>query len=567
MKKLVKRLAAALLAAVMTLGISMTAFAEESEGTTAPTTGAATLTVTGSGLWDPAQGDGNGTGKKVTAIRMFTARVTEGDTNSFDSYELETNWYAFFRETSRIEAMQTAGVLETTADTKADSVINSAAVAYIQYLDKQKTISTFAHNAQIWARAHSNDLTSLTKDATATSANDEEDATKGTATFTELGVGYYLVYPQIGSTGTNNRGTDAMLVNVPEKNENTSVEIKSTYPTVDKEVQTTVNGEFAQNGTAQVGDQVTFHLHSTVPDMSDYDEYQFKFDDTLSNGLTFNTGSVKVSIGNKTIVQNDNTYTVTEPSTNNGNKLTITFAKLKTLVESDNDISTGADIVVSYTAHITAAATTTAPAKNTVTVSYSNNPDGSGWGTSQPSESKVYTYQIDIDKYTGDYGDGKNVTRLQGATFQLEATKNGAAIELVKEENNVYHVKGNNESATDTTVTSDGENKITIKGLKAGTYYLEETTAPTGYNKLTEPVTIVIATSDAVDTTVTMTNAKYTVANIANATVGDSTVAVKNNKGATLPTTGSMGTIGLVILGVAVVLIGVFMPRKKKANH
>lgn len=64
-----------------------------------------------------------------------------------------------------------------------------------------------------------------------------------------------------------------------------------------------------------------------------------------------------------------------------------------------------------------------------------------------------------------------------------------------------------------------------------------------------------------------MEKAKYTVGTTPNGEAGDSTVAVKNNKGQMLPTTGSMGTIGLVALGVAVVLIGVFMPRKKKANR
>ena len=127
----------------------------------------------------------------------------------------------------------------------------------------------------------------------------------------------------------------------------------------------------------------------------------------------------------------------------------------------------------------------------------------------------------------------------------------------------VYHIKGTDETTATavTDVTTPENGKITIKGLKAGTYYLYETAAPSGYNKLTKPVTVVI-TADNAD----LTNFTYTINDKASA-AKNATVPVQNNKGQMLPTTGSMGTIGLVALGVAVVLIGVFMPRKKKANR
>lgn len=554
MKKLAKRLAAVLMAAVMTVGISMTAFAADP---TVEATG--TLKVTGSGLWSPADSKG----KSVTAIRMFTARVTDGaGENTFDSYVLDSEWKGFFTDNTRFAAVKLAGGIseDTTAEAISDVDLSNAAVAYVKTLQTQDSdqMPTFAHKAQVWARAHSDSLTSLTKIATAESASDKSDATKGTATFAGLTSGYYLIYPQGGSTGNNNRGTDAILANVPEKSGTTEVNIKSTYPTVEKKVSTENNDTYATNGTAQVGDQVTFQLHSKVPDMTDYTTYTFTFNDTLSNGLAFDAGSVKVSIGGTPISSG---YDVTAPTTDN-RTLTVKFNDLKTV----NDATTGADIVVTYTAHITAAATTANPADNTVTVSYSDDPSTDSQGTSQPSESKVYTYQIDIDKYTGTYSD--NAERLAGATFQLKTEKsaNAESIQLVKDEENVYHIVADNEK-TDAQVekvaevTTDTTGKITIKGLKAGTYYLYEKEAPAGYNKLTAPVTIVI-TADTAD----LTNFTYTLNGKASA-VKDATVPVQNNKGQMLPTTGSMGTIGLVALGVAVVLIGVFMPRKKKANR
>lgn len=118
-----------------------------------------------------------------------------------------------------------------------------------------------------------------------------------------------------------------------------------------------------------------------------------------------------------------------------------------------------------------------------------------------------------------------------------------------------------NEATTVTSVTTDEKGKITIKGLKAGTYYLYETEAPTGYNKLTKPVAIVI-TADENDPT----NFTYKIDGKAS-TAKDATVPVENIKGTMLPETGSIGTIGLTALGVLVVLLGVFAPRKKKENH
>ena len=113
--------------------------------------------------------------------------------------------------------------------------------------------------------------------STATPVSGDTDKTKGTATFSGLTAGYYLVFPEGGSTGDNSRGTDAILVNVPKNGGVTEQTIKSAFPTVDKKVQTTEGGNPTDNGTAQVGDTVTFKLTAKVPDMTDYDKYTFKF--------------------------------------------------------------------------------------------------------------------------------------------------------------------------------------------------------------------------------------------------------------------------------------------------
>lgn len=558
-----KRAAAMLLAVVLSLCLAVTAFAADTEQKTG------SLTVTGSGMWNPSESKG----KEVTAIRMFTARVTGDATadpaqkNEFDSYVLEKKWEAFFKQDEVFTAMKTASVIgnevEATAIT-ADE-LNNAAVAYLKTLQNDNsnkgTLADFAHKAQKWARDNYETLSadpSLVTVKAATQDSDE-DKTKGTATFTDLTAGYYLLFPEGGSTGKGNRGTDAILVNVPRDGKNTAAEIKSTFPTVDKQVSNDKTN-YQDNTTAQVGDTVTFKLTAKVPDMADYTAYKFVFHDTLSNGLEFVANSVEVSIASNKITAGDNTYSATY--VDGTKKLTVAFTDLKNVVKSGTDkVATDDEIVVTYKAKITKDAVTTNPATNKAHLEYSNDPSGTGTGTSNPDESKVYTYDINIFKYYK--GEGNTETGLANATFKLTSSEESTstAIELVKEDGAglVYHVKGDNETGAVSEVTTGADGKITIKGLKAGTYYLHETIAPTGYNKLKKPIKIEITVTDN-----NYTTPSYKVDDKANA---DNTIKVENVKGVMLPETGSIGTIGLTALGVAVVLLGVFAPRKKKKEN
>lgn len=547
--KHIKRAAALVLAVMLSLCLSLTAFAAtETFGT---------LTVTGKGL----------TGKTVTAIRMFTANVNDGEEgkfNGFDSYSLEDAWLGFFKDASRIEAVKTAGMI--TDDNPSNQDMKDAAVAYVKNLNETQ-LATLAHEAQKWVRDAQNkdSFTALTTPSKPAIA-DTTDSTKGVATISNLTSGYYLVFPEMGSTGNaiskdnaTARGTDAMLVNIPKNKGNTAATIKSTYPTVDKKVQTTEVGKFKTDGNAQIGDKVTYQLTATVPDMTDYDKYTFKFVDTLTKGLSYVDNSVSVKVGDTAITTG---YTATYDA--ESKTLTVAFEDLKTTNKGENaTVAAGDVITVTYNAYITADAAVTDPATNKVHLEYSTNPDGSGKGESTPSESKVYTYPIEIFKF---YKEGKTETGLANATFKLSISEDSTAagIDLVQDTtvDNSYHVKGEGETSTATEVTTPKGGKITIRGLKAGTYYLHEITAPTGFNKLTHPVKIEI-TADEND----QSKATYKINDEANTGANSHQVKVENMKGTMLPETGSFGTIGLTILGVAVVLLGVFAPKKKKENR
>ena len=535
MKNLMKRLATALLTVVMALGFIVPAFAGNG--------GDKTLTVTGDTLDN----------KDVFAVQMFTATAKGTDPVTFTDYELaDEDWLTFF--TTETEQ----GGLEQSTPFTADN-----AREYVEKLAGDDVV-TFADKAQAWVRSHSGDFTVITSDA-------EYPAVADKATFTELKAGYYLVYPEGGSTGNASRGTDAMLVNVP-RDGNAEWNIKSTYPTVDKKVDTDNEGDggATDNGSAQVGDTVTFTLESTVPDMSDYTTYYFGFVDTLTKGLDvvtkgddIATTDVTVTIGGTSVTSG---YTVSLEK----NVLKVEFTDLKVVTAA----KTGAKIVVTYKAVITKdAIKTDGTASNTVKVEYSNDPTNNSKGESTPDESKVYTYDIDVNKWA--QGDEQKIENLAGAEFILSTNVTAPTADQIADEyngytgliklvgsGNSYQVAEADELSTVNSFTTTATGDINIAGLGEGTYYLHEVAAPDGYNKLKAPVTVVIKVTNYEDGTATIT-----VNGSAATGEGGNVVDVENKKGIELPETGSIGTIGLTALGVLVIAVGVLAPRRKKSHQ
>lgn len=517
--KYFKKISACCIAIAMMFTLCISAFAE-----------GATLTVHGNQL----------TGKPVTAVRMFNATFIDKNTNGnvdgqIDSdeqvgYTLETAWQPFFN-----------GLGATTSD---------AAYAYVAALDADG-ITSFALSAKNYYNAHQSDFASLTK----TSANAAND----TAVITDLPTGYYLVLPASGSTSTA-RHHDAILVNVPSNQSNPRVDLKSEYPTVEK----TADG--AATTAAQIGDTVTFTLTSTVPDMSEYDTYQFAFKDTMSNGLTFVDGSLTVKVGEKN-VKNDATHGY--QFTRNGQNLTVSFANLNdenTELADDTKIVAGNVITVTYQAKINANAVIDGAGNpNTATVEYSNDPSdatGATKGVSLQVRSTVYVYSIVIHKY---HDEDIAANRLAGAVFELYRGSESTPIQLVTTGTDIYRVATAEEIADNTvtkltSVTTPASGIVTINGLDSGVYHLKETQAPSGYNKLGSPV----------DITISATGTDYSTPTFAIGTAAATTsniIAIENNDGTMLPFTGGTGTIIATAIGVCAVLGGVyvlFFAKKKE---
>ncbi len=343
----------------------------------------------------------------------------------------------------------------------------------------------FSKAALAWAKA--NNVTTTVAPIKATST---------TVKFDGLPLGYYLVDTTTGS-----------LLNLTTTNPNAVIEEKNTVtPKVDKDVKEDSTGDYGKTNDATIGDTIDFK--ATITTGAGYTKYVLR--DTMSAGLTFNANSVKVKAGDTTVDASN--YTVTP------NKDGYTF-----VVEfKDSYIVTlpkNTKIEVYYTATLNENAVVEGNGNpNELDLAYGENK------TTDKVKTTTYTYKFNIIKK-----DGETKTKLEGATFKLfDKNNNIIYVELI--ENNVYRVT----TEENDVLINAGE--ATIEGLDADTYYLEEVTPPTGYNKLTSKVEVIISKVGS------------------NNTFSRFTAEVLNYTGSQLPETGGIGTTLFLTLGSILVI-------------
>lgn len=549
MLKNMKAKALALLTALaMMLGLGAVAIAP---AYAAGNTGTLTVTSTNPEAEDNA----------VSAWRMFDITVSGSSDTASYGYTLTNAWHDFFIGDDK--QVTIAEITEQNLSEKAYEYVkgltegSSTNEAEGEDTYNSGDLADFAKKAADWAQDNSAKVENVKLSDATFSGSDGAYAAK----FDNVPYGYYVVRPAAGSTDVSEpiRGTDAMLVAVAQSDP-VNVALKSVYPTVEKTVQ---NGEVPADDhtSAQVGDKLTFTLTSKVPDVSEYDKYQFSFVDTLSKGLTFNN-DVTVQIGNSPVDAKN--YSVSTSGGQNGAK--VVTIDLGTQSESIYDAKTlfkgkaGQTITVTYTATVNSdAAVNDQDNPNSAHVEYSNDPGTNQTGTSEDDQTHQYTFGFDINKV-----DGAN-TKLPNAEFELQ-DENGTKIDVIAVADAsvpTFRPKLGSETAAEAgTIKTDNNGKLAFVGLKEGTYKLVETKAPDGYNKLTEPIEVVIAANYDSDGTLT----SWTASIKGTESPSGSTIQVVNKKGTLLPDTGGMGTVLFTVAGVALIALGVVWSLKRSKS-
>lgn len=449
------------------------------------------------------------TGTTYKAYRIFDLESYDTNKDVY-SYKLNTKWNDFSTYSTTIDS--------NTVSAADFFSVNSA--GYIEWKDAKKDAGAdFAKLAKAFVVEKN-----IEWDRT-------ETASSTTVTFTNLTLGYYLVDTSLGSLCSLD--TTAPSVIIKEKNSDTTIEKKIV-----------INGdEKVDSNSAGIGDTVNFSITITV---KDGDPKNYVLHDKLS-GLTFNPDSLEVKVGATKLTANTDYTLETNPKDGDSFDVKFTDGKLKT-----NDV-----VVVTYSATVAADATIAgAGNKNTAKLAYSGK-------ESTEEETTTYVWKLNVHKYALDStnhevalsGAKFVLYRMDGDTKKYAKLTNKKIVGWVTDKDNA------------TTLETDGTGDILIEGLNVGTYYLEETEAPAGYNKLTEPIEVEITATTSVTSgseTVQYKNSSETSYTPAT----DATVKVLNNAGTQLPSTGGIGTTLFYVIGGGLMAVAaVLLVTKKRMNN
>lgn len=500
-----------MLAAIMMMAMSVTAFAAEGA------TGTLTLTVNVKST-TPAQ-DLNG--QTINLYKLFD--VTESGTTGSKNYAYTVNTETGYKD-ALVSVLTEAGKT-VTAGSKDEEF---ATAVFDIGINNSTEVQNFAN--KFTAYALKNSLV-----ATATSGKITEE-NKTSYTFNNLTAGYYLVYV------TGGKEIQSSLVTVDETTN--TVNLKTEAPSIEK----TANKE-----TVNIGDVVTYTVKGSIPDTTGYDQYQYIIHDELSKGLDFvndATGaacegnSVKVTVAFEDTTDANTAPTTATIDTNNSKKMSL---DLSAWVRT-NQANKGKTFTVTYYAKVNKDAVVTN--NNKASLEYGNNPNDTT--TTTPSEAKTNTYPLDIKKINK-----KTKELLADAKFSLYKfetdAKNGENAIAVTGSNGSYVVDADSKNTVFESVTTEVGNgyNLHLNGLAAGDYWLVETQAPEGFNKLTDSIKVTITKNGDAEWTVKKNNTLE----------DDKIIDVENSTGSLLPSTGGRGAIAfaviaaLLVFGVAVSFI------------
>lgn len=545
MRRSITRTLTAIAAGVVALGMAFAGGA--TANATAPVSGQSSITINGNGQ--------DLTNRTFEAYRVIDITDVAGAGES-ESYTLEID--STYKEQVRATAQE---VLHTDANATDAAVVNT-----ISGMDADKTRS-FAEKL----------VEKLdTANQTANVSSDKFVSKGINKQATGLDAGWYLVRE---TTDASSNKPNATTGNAPlslfmmKGGQNIDITVKSDVPTSHKKI---VNDDYSNPRDAddfQTNENITYRLTFDIPSnwKTQYkDGFYFTMHDKLSAGLDYVRDPViKVADNEDSItsaVKWDESaqgygYTPEFSKSKDGKTVEWKFATAGTEASDTTNRKAnlklaGKTVVVYYKAKMNASAkiASTGGNDNTYQVYYQHNPGNAadGYDHTTPETPYVYTYQFIVVKQDGD----NTGTKLSGAEFKLysdqSATKEVAVSLATK---GVYTVDPNGTAV----LTTGTDGKITVNGLDSGTYYLKETKAPSGY-KLDDTVRKVTVTPDS-----EVAKAKNGEA-ITYEVNDDSnhTMTIDNYKGS-LPSTGGMGIVLMVVAGVLLIAGGMISIMRRRA--
>ena len=433
----------------------------------------------------------------------------------------------------------------------------------------------------------------------------------------DVDYGWYLIDEVTNVEGTHSA---ASLCMVNTSNPDMTVDIKSDFPVIQKQIQEDDNrknigiNSDGWNDVAdfEIGQTVPYRYNSYVPDMNGYDTYYYAVHDKMNSALTFVPDSVKVKIGSMTL-QKDTDYRVVTEGIDDGETFQIQIMDLKAVInryyysdeagsKPETEKVYGQKILIEYDAVLNedAQLDTGRPGfENDVKLEYSNNPDADGAGQTgeTPWDTVVcFTFRMNGIKVNDQVPERK----LEGAKFKLYSDKDCTQEVYVKKasKSDGYtvisrdSVAGSASPSEAVEIVSDENGAFNIIGLDSQVYFLKETKAPDGYRLLKDPIEIdvkavygadnrteYIKGDGATDKTLrsleatakfkefyTGVHSEYEKSLSTNVDTGTFNIKVVNKVGSKLPATGSAATIVLVCAGTAV-MAAVLIKKKKNEKE
>lgn len=501
--------------------------------------------------------DGNGqdlTNRTFEAYRVIDITDMATDADGSESYTLEI--YSAYRDQVRATAQE---VLHTDANATDAAVVNTISGM------KSGEIRSFAEKLVEKLDA---------ANQTATVSSDKFVSKGMNKQATGLDAGWYLVRETTDASSKPNAttGNAPLSLFMMEGGQNINITVKSDVPTSHKKI---VNDDYSNPRDAddfQTNENITYRLTFDIPSYweTQYkDGFYFTMHDELSAGLDYvGDPVIKVADNEDSIMsavdwdESAQGYGYTPEFSKSKDGKTVEW-KFATAGTEASDIANrkanlklaGKTVVVYYKAKMNASAKIASAGGNgnTYQVYYQHNPGNAadGYDHTTPETPYVYTYQFIVVKQDGD-NKGK---KLSGAEFKLYSDKSATEEVAVSLTNGVYTV----EPSGTAVLTTGTDGRITVNGLDSGTYYLKETKAPSGY-KLDDTVREVTVTPDS-----KVAKAKNGEA-ITYKVNDDSnhTMTIDNYKGS-LPSTGGMGIVLMVVAGVLLIAGGMISIMRRRA--